>query len=115
MRNPLTTRLFVVLALLGITSTCMLLGGCGSTTTYNITFEQGAFRVSDRLTVEPGQGGDDSGGPNGTAAGGTESSPGGSNVIDGFANQGNIFQIGTSAKPTTTATTDAAVDATLTP
>lgn len=97
---------FCALVIVGLVLV-LVLTGCGTTTTYNITFQTGAFRVADSLTVEPGQGGDDSGGPTGEAAGGTESSPGGSNVLDGFAQQGNIFQIGTASKPATTATTDA--------
>ena len=108
MRNPLTDRLWLVVVLLAVGSALV---GCGSTVTYNITFSSGAFRVADELTIEPGQGGDDASSTAGApTAGGTDSSPGGSNVLDGFAQQGNIFQIGTSAKPTTTATTDTKVD-----
>jgi hypothetical protein len=70
-----------------------------TTTNYNIDFHEGAFRVADELKVSPGQGGDDgssaSGGEN---SGGEEGAPSGSNSLNGFAQQGNIFQIGTAAK-----------------
>lgn len=87
---------------------------CGTTTTYNITFQTGAFRVAEELQIEPGQGGDDgSSTTSGETAGGTESSPGGSNLLRGFAQQGNIFQIGTASKPQTEATVDAQASATV--
>ena len=88
-----------------------LLAGC-TTTNYNIDFHNGAFRVADELTLKPGQAGDDSSGTSGgPTAGGDEASPGGSNLLRGFAQQGNIFQIGTSQKPDVT--TDAKATATL--
>jgi hypothetical protein len=88
--------------------------GCGSLTpsvTYNITFHGGAFRVADELTVEPGQGGDDSSQVDGSASGGTELSPGANVVIRGFADQGNIFNIGTSQPSTQDVSPDVKVDA----
>lgn len=89
----------------------LALTGC-TATTYNIDFHSGAFRVSDRLTVEPGQGGDDSSSTAGGAAtGGADGAPGGSNLLRGAAQQGNIFQIGSSQKPTTTTDLDATVPA----
>lgn len=99
-----TTRL-TVLAL------ALSLGAC-TATTYNIDFHSGAFRVSDRLTVEPGQGGDDSSSTAGGAtAGGADGAPGGSNLLRGAAQQGNIFQIGTSQKPDVKTDLDATIPA----
>lgn len=78
------------------------LGACGSTV-YNIDIHPDAFKVADELTVNPGQGGDDSSSTAGApTSGGTDASPGGSNLIRGHGQQGVIIQIGTSAKPTTT-------------
>ena len=95
---------------------CFTLVGCGASTTYNVYFHTGSFRVSDKLVIEPGQGGDDSSSTSsGETAGGTESSPGGSNLLRGYAQQGNIFQIGTSQRPSTEATTDANADLDVTP
>lgn len=80
----------------------LLLAAC-TTTNYNIDFHEGAFRVADTMKIEPGQGGDDSSNTAGApTSGGEEASPGGSNLLRGFAMQGNIFQIGTAAKPTNT-------------
>ena len=95
-----------------------LVCGCGTvrpSITYNITFHGGAFRVADELQVEPGQGGDDSSSVDGSAAGGTDLSPGNNVVIRGFADQGNIFNIGTSQPSTneTAATVDAKASATV--
>ena len=117
MSTQRTVQAWVVLALLAGLLTCVLvvITGCGTTTTYNITFQRGAFRVSDKLTIEPGQGVDDASSTTsgGETAGGTEASPGGSNLLRGVAQQGNIFQIGTSAKPQTSASVDAAASATV--
>ena len=83
---------------------------CGGST--GRVYDHGAFRVADELTLKPGQAGDDSSGTSGgPTAGGDEASPGGSNLLRGFAQQGNIFQIGTSQKPDVT--TDAKATATL--
>jgi len=99
----------------GVTSSTALLaalalGACAQTN-YNIDFHTGAFRVADDLTVEPGQAGDDgSSTASGSTAGGRDGAPGGSNLVRGFAQQGNIFQIGTSQAPETTAKTAATVN-----
>ena len=84
----------------GLLALCiaLVLTACTSTN-YNIDFHEGAFRVADEMKVSPGQGGDDgSSTSSGAVAGGEDGSPGGSNLLDGFAQQGNIFQIGTAAK-----------------
>lgn len=95
-----------------------VLCACGSTETrniYHVHFETGAFRVADSLTIEPGQGGDqtDSSGNAATTSGGTELSPGNTVWIRGTADQGNIICIGTATTPTTetTAQTDANLEA----
>jgi len=115
MRNPLAVRLYGTALLLGVVAVVLTTcPACGTTTTYNITFQSGAFRVADKLEVTPGQGGDDASTLAGAATtGGIESSPGGSNIIRGFADQANIFQIGTSSKPDTSATVDAQASATV--
>jgi len=111
MRHALRSKLYLVLLMLGVGAVGLTLCGC---TTYNVYFEDGSFRVAESLTVEPGQGGDDTGGPtaSGSGVGGQKMSPGGSNVLDGFAQQGNVIQIGGSE---TTPTTTADIDATVTP
>ena len=104
--------------LLLLCAVALLCGACTTTrTVYNITFSPHAFKVSDELTVEPGQGGDatDTSANEAASTGGAEMSPGNTNWIRGFADQGNIFNIGTSTTPTTTTETDAQVDATVTP
>lgn len=86
-----------------------LCAGCAQTN-YNIDFHSGAFRVADELTVDPGQAGDDgSSTASGSTAGGADGAPGGSNLVRGFAQQGNIFQIGTSQRPETTTRASATV------
>lgn len=106
--------LFSDLRLRGVTSSTVLLlalslGAC-TATTYNIDFHEGAFRVADELTVDPGQAGDDgSNTASGSTAGGADGAPGGSNLVRGFAQQGNIFQIGTSQRPETTTRASATV------
>jgi hypothetical protein len=110
------TRFYLVsVALVALLAAgALLLAGCGTTTTYNINFQNGAFRVADSLTLEPGQAGaDTSSTASGATTGGTEASPGGSNLLRGFAQQGNIFQIGTASKPQTEATVDAKASATV--
>ena len=109
MRNVLTCRLWLVVIVLGFVSMLLMLGGC---TTYNVYFEDGSFRVADELTVrtQPGQGGDDSSGQTGETAGGSEGSPGGSNINRGFANQQNLIQLGAATKPTTDAKASATVN-----
>ena len=80
-------------------STLAVLAGflvCGCT--YNqITFEPNSVRLSDKVTVEPGQGGDssDSGNNESTPTGGAgKLSPGGSNLIDGMLSFGLVIQQG---------------------
>lgn len=92
--EPPPVEATVVPLLLG----CVMLAGC-TTTNYNIDFHTGAFRVAETMKLDPGQGGDDGSSTAGApTTGGEDGSPGGSNVLDGFAQQGNIFQIGTAAK-----------------
>ena len=109
-------KLWTLALIAGVVVALFALVGCTSTdTTYNIHFHPKAFRVAETLSVEPGQGGDatDSSGNEATASGGTEMSPGNTNWIRGFADQGNIFNIGTATTPTTTAETDANLEATI--
>ena len=87
-----------VAAVVPVLALALMLAGC-TTTNYNIDFHKGAFRVADKMKIDPGQGGDDGSSTAGApTTGGEDGSPGGSNVLDGFAQQGNIFQIGTAAK-----------------
>lgn len=107
MRNVLT-RLLVY-------STLMTLAGflvCGCT--YNtITFETDCFKFTDKVTVEPGQGGDtsDTGAvADAAGVGGTgQLSPGGSNQLDGHMQYAIIVQQGASTPSTTTPTIDVTV------
>ena len=97
--------LFVLAAL--VLGGALICAGCS----YNhITFETDSVRFTDRLQIEPGQGGDSSDtGASGAATGGAgKLSPGGSNVLDGMAQFALIIQQGgeTPSQTTPTVTVD---------
>ena len=113
-RNPLLTYLVgcgcALLLVAAVLSTCP---AC----TYNhITFETDCVRFTDKLVVEPGQGSGDlsdtGANADGAGVGGTgKMSPGGSNLLDGSFQFALVIQQGGESSPTT----DAKVDATVTP
>ena len=115
-RNPLTYYLTGAALLL----CCALMVSSQCACTYNqITFEQGAVRLADKVTVEPGQGsGDmsDTGSTGAPTTGGTgKMSPGGSNLLDGWLQQALVIQQGGETPSTTTPTVDVSVPASVVP
>ncbi len=84
---------------------------CGPACTYNqITFHPDCVRFTEKLTVEPGQGGDssDTGSTSeGAGVGGTgKLSPGGSNLLDGQLQFALIIQQGGETPSSTPVTVD---------
>ena len=112
-RNPLTH--YLTGAALLLCCAVLAFGQCACT--YNhITFETDCVRFTDKLVVEPGQGSGDlsdtGANADGAGVGGTgKMSPGGSNLLDGSFQFALVIQQGGESSPTT----DAKVDATVTP